>query len=380
MSAVIEKGVAERELDVAVDDAIYCMQHKYELPYTTVDPYGNTTVSVVDKVETYFQPTPDGDAMRAKLSLKVFKNQTVKVSPVLATGEEVHPHQRGFVDATMNALEHLEKEMPDDRNLKQIYRSLMRYSTTGTSAISTLSYSAYDDETDITDTSSYYNKYAYLYRNSVNATEAYLTPYYKTLSTTSTTYTAWDTTTDSSYNHHVKYWLGRGRSHPIVDAVERIKEIIRNRQAPAVIIRDNVIRRTTDVREIRARQTLRRLIGEDAYQKFICRGFVTYKGENRTYQIFPGHKKVVVWSQGKKIEELCIILSGDFPPTDTLLMRLLFIQESEERFRATSNVFPAYAPSHGRAIEVETPKIITLPEIFAGLKVEQDRSQRRLVA
>lgn len=383
-----QRGTRDKIIDVAVNDDIYCMQDEYELPYTTVDKDGNTVVSVVEKVEPYFPGS--GEYMRAKLHVKVFKNELIQVSPVLATGQETDPHERCFVDATVNALEH---NMGTDRYRREIYRRLMRHQTNGiASPICSLCYTASSATASSATTS--YNSYS-VYNDDADITSStttYLIPYINNYlrnhlqdylhSNATTTYTEWEYNEhDAAYAHHLRYWQGGDAAQHIIDPVERMKEILRSRIAPSAIIKRRELRPTTDIREIRARQTLRRLIGEQAFQKFAVRGFITFKGNSgRTYQIFPGHEKVAVWEKGKQIEQLCVILTGDFPPTDSVIMRLLLIQESEDRFKKLANVFsPNYAPSRGRAEEVEQPKILTLPEIFASLK-EQKQKQLQLVA
>lgn len=378
------------QLDVPVDDNIYSMQDKYNLPYTTVDEQGNTTVSVVEKVEVSppSKEFPERDFMEARLHVKLFHNQSIKVEPIPATGDEKDPHEREFVDSTMNSIEHNAKE---DRYMKQIYNTLFRSIPKSTSTstlysdIKGLNYTVYENEEDLT-TSNATILRPYLYKTRIRensyienntATNSYIT---QTCNTSVTqAYNTWNWF-ENTGSHHVKYWKGQELAHPVINAVERLRAMIRDRIAPAAIVRREVLGRTTDIREIRARQTLRRLIGESAYQKYACRGFITFKGESdRTYQIFPGHGKVAVWQKGKQIEQLCVILSGDFPPTDSVIMRLLLIQESEERFKKVANVFPAYAPGLSRAEEVPQ-KSIPLPEIFADLKIQQSKSLRALVA
>jgi len=371
-----QKGTREKVIDVAVNDNVYCMQDEYELPYTTVDGDGNTVVSVVEKVEPYFPET--GEHMRAKLHVKIFKNEVIEVAPVPATGQENHPHERGFVDATTNALEH---NMGTDRYRREIYRRLLRYPTTGTSPIRALRYTT----SSATTTATTYNTYS-AYNNDTDITMSattYLRPYFHNYTNTATTtYVEWEHNEhDTAYAHHLRYWYGGSPAQRVIDPVERMKEILRSRVAPNIIVKSKELRPTTDIREIRARQTLRRLIGEQAFQKFAVRGFITFKGDSgRAYQIFPGHQKVAVWEMGKQIEQLCVVLTGDFPPTDSVIMRLLLIQESEDHFKKLANVFtPSYAPARARAEEVEKPKILTLPEIFASLK-EQKQKQLQLVA
>lgn len=373
-----QKGTREKVIDVAVNDSIYCMQDQYELPYTTVDLDGNTVVSVVEKVEPYFPET--NEHMRAKLHVKIFKNEVIQVTPVPTAEHENNPHERCFVDATTNALEH---NMGNDRYRKQIYKKLIRYPITGLSPIRSLRYTTASSETTVNSTIR--NTYsAYNNDTDITSTATLLRPYlHDYTSSATTTYIEWDCNEhDVAYAHHLRYWYGNAPAQHIIDPVERMKEILRSRVAPNIIVKNKALRPTKDIREIRARQTLRRLIGEQAFQKFAVRGFITFKGNSgRTYQIFPGHQKVVVWEKGKQIEQLCVVLTGDFPPTDSVIMRLLLIQESEDRFKNLANVSPSYAPGLNRAGHIEVDnQPLSLPEIFSDLKNQRKKSLKLLVA
>jgi hypothetical protein len=145
---------------------------------------------------------------------------------------------------------------------------------------------------------------------------------------------------------------------------ERLREIIAHRQAPLVLVSRKPIQTAHDVREIRARETLLRVLGEDKFQKFIKDGFVSVRAKSGlVYQIFPGHGITAVYRDGVQVERLCVVLRGDFPPTDSLIMRYLIILNDENRFRG-------YAIKH-QVIVKPTQKVIDerpLAEIFKELK------------
>jgi len=116
---------------------------------------------------------------------------------------------------------------------------------------------------------------------------------------------------------------------------ERIKEIIAARNAPAFITNRKALDRPHDIRELRARETLCRVIGEEKYRRFLVQGHVTARAKSGlVYQIFPGHGITSVYDKGKMVERLCVVLRGDFPPTDSLIMRYLMILNNEENFRS----------------------------------------------
>lgn len=147
---------------------------------------------------------------------------------------------------------------------------------------------------------------------------------------------------------------------------DRIRKIIAERCAPNFIRDRKALDHAPDIREIRARQTLRRVIGEDKFRDFIRKGFITVRGKSgKTYQIFPGHGITSVYVGGKMLERLCVVLSGNFPPTDSLIMRYLLILNNEDQFRSLANVSGPSVPY--KALPKEPDKR-TLVEIFKAFK------------
>jgi hypothetical protein len=91
---------------------------------------------------------------------------------------------------------------------------------------------------------------------------------------------------------------------------------------------------TTDIRETRARETLKRVLGDDKFKRFLKHGFVSVRAKSGlVYQIFPAHGITNVYRDGEHIERLCVVLRGSFPPTDSLIMRYLLILNDERDFR-----------------------------------------------
>ncbi len=153
---------------------------------------------------------------------------------------------------------------------------------------------------------------------------------------------------------------------PPVDPLQRMREIIRSRQSPFVISTRRAISPLADLRELRARQTLRRVLGESQFRSFLRNGFVTVTAKSgKTYQIFTGSAMTSVYVNGKMIEKLCVVLNGVFPPTDSLIVRYLMILNNEDEFRS-------YAIQHNvyqhNAKGDKTERAKSLPEIFAEIK------------
>ncbi len=153
----------------------------------------------------------------------------------------------------------------------------------------------------------------------------------------------WDTnatTTCSSldlnlYSSWDSYKDDYGWAPPVITPSDRMRQMIRDRMAPAIHRgrKRNSMSIAMDIREERARQTVRRIIGEQAYKKFIRDGFITVVPKSGlTYRIFPGHGMTEVYDRGIMVDKLCVVLQGNFPPTDSLLMRYLLILNDEGGF------------------------------------------------
>lgn len=118
---------------------------------------------------------------------------------------------------------------------------------------------------------------------------------------------------------------------------ERFSEIIKSRCSPNILTKRKTLQLTSDIREQRARETLKRIIGQQKFIGFIKHGFISVKGKSGlVYQIFPGSGITHVFDKGNLIERLCVVLKGNFPPTDSLVMRFLLIINNEQQFRSLS--------------------------------------------
>lgn len=152
---------------------------------------------------------------------------------------------------------------------------------------------------------------------------------------------------------------------PRISPQERLRQIIRTRQAPAIIGTRKPLLMTKDVKEIRARETLYRVLGEEKFRSFMRNGFVSVRGKSgKTYQIFPGHGFTKVYQGGQLVERLCVVLSGSFPPTDSLIMRFLLILNDENEFRQLANKHNVFTPA---AIKLKQVDLRPLTEIYRGL-------------
>lgn len=131
--------------------------------------------------------------------------------------------------------------------------------------------------------------------------------------------------------------------NPVQHVGDRLREILKLRQSPTIISPRKAMKPVSDVREVRARETLRRVLGADLYRGFLKNGFVSVKGKSgRVYQIFPGQDFTRVFENGKALEELCVVLNEQYPPTDSLLMRYVILLNDEDKFRSLANRHRAY--------------------------------------
>jgi hypothetical protein len=158
-------------------------------------------------------------------------------------------------------------------------------------------------------------------------------------------------------------------SPPVIKTpAERLREMIQSRQAPLVVGSRKSMAPTVDVKEMRARETLRRVLGEDKYKQFLRNGFVAVRAKSGLlYQIFPAHGVTAVWKDGQMVDRLCVVLRGRFPPTDSLIMRYLLILNDEKEFRS-------FAIKHSVRQPKPKPNTLqlpnrSLPELFRELKV-----------
>lgn len=121
---------------------------------------------------------------------------------------------------------------------------------------------------------------------------------------------------------------------------DRIRNIMKHRMFPVLVVKSiPTEEQVIDLREKRAQQTLRKIIGERAYWQFRRRGFVSVRGASgKTYVLFPGNKHSQVYENGEHIHDICVILKEPYAPTDSLIMRLVMILSDEEKFRSMANV------------------------------------------
>ena len=93
--------------------------------------------------------------------------------------------------------------------------------------------------------------------------------------------------------------------------------------------------------EWRAVETLREMISETEFRKYMKYGFILVNGQSGcVYQIFRRGRHTKVWFNGEPIEEICsYILDKNIPPTDKMIAFKVIIETDEEEFRKMGNVY-----------------------------------------
>jgi hypothetical protein len=92
--------------------------------------------------------------------------------------------------------------------------------------------------------------------------------------------------------------------------------------------------------EQKAQETLREMVSESDYRKYVKYGFVLVPGQSgMVYQIFgQGHTKV--WDRGVLHAEVCIVFNDmNIPPTDRVIALKTLVASSEEEFYRLGNVY-----------------------------------------
>lgn len=106
--------------------------------------------------------------------------------------------------------------------------------------------------------------------------------------------------------------------------------------------RANPIRRNIPNNEKVAIETLREMITEIEFRKYMKDGFILVRGlSGRVYQIFRDKEHTKVWEKGKLVEEVCVRIkrSLNVPPTDNVIAFRAMILCSEEEFKKLGNVY-----------------------------------------
>jgi hypothetical protein len=139
-------------------------------------------------------------------------------------------------------------------------------------------------------------------------------------------------------------WLTIGGSnlyvYPQVSKEDEFKNKLKSNLA--IIVKSRVESPGIDTPAERvAMETLREVISEAEFRKYLRYGFVLIKGKSgATYQIFRNRSHTKVWQNGELVEEICVrIPDAKIPPTDKIIAFRQIIQTSEDEFKKLGNVY-----------------------------------------
>jgi len=88
--------------------------------------------------------------------------------------------------------------------------------------------------------------------------------------------------------------------------------------------------------------TLREMITEAEFRKYLRYGFVLVEGQSGdVFQVFRNDWHTKVWRGGRLIEEICVRISNNMnvPPTDNVIAFKTMIETNEDDFRKIGNVY-----------------------------------------
>lgn len=92
--------------------------------------------------------------------------------------------------------------------------------------------------------------------------------------------------------------------------------------------------------ETKALETLRDMISESAFRKYLKYGFLSVTcPDGKTYQLFRDRWHTKVWKSGQLVEEICVRLQRDVPPTDSVIAFKTMLEADIEEFRSIGNVY-----------------------------------------
>jgi hypothetical protein len=96
--------------------------------------------------------------------------------------------------------------------------------------------------------------------------------------------------------------------------------------------------------ELKARETLRDMISENEWRRYLTNGFLMVKGQSgKWYQIFQQYsERIRVYERGQHVETLCIHSDGECPPTDHVINMKILAEVDEVTLWKSSNKHGAF--------------------------------------
>ena len=170
------------------------------------------------------------------------------------------------------------------------------------------------------------------------------------------------------YSFREMGWLNGSN---FISPKEKLKAILKDRLSPCIKTnpKSRIVPHPRNEQEEKARETLRMIIGENQYQRFITKGFVTAfnRVSGYVYQFFwgEGHPPLThIYKNGKLVERLCIYLKGNFPPTDFIITMYLMALNDDQEIWSIGNKFGPMSQQH-KIVHMDER---SLSEIFKEIK------------
>jgi hypothetical protein len=120
---------------------------------------------------------------------------------------------------------------------------------------------------------------------------------------------------------------------------QAVKQMIRKRLTPDEKRHREYLIALKTPQEQRARDSLRDIISETDWRRYVTNGFVMVRGPSgKFYQVFANRSHTQVFEKGKNVASLCIHSDGSCPPTDHVINMKLLIEMDESLVWEGANV------------------------------------------
>jgi hypothetical protein len=118
----------------------------------------------------------------------------------------------------------------------------------------------------------------------------------------------------------------------------RVKSVMKNNLLIKVNSRQKPLQTKAHIEEQRARLTLRDMLSEQDWRRYVTNGFIMVKGSSDYwYQIFVS-SGVNVYKHGKKVHYICIHTDNTCPPSDHVINMKLLVEFDEAALWKGGNI------------------------------------------
>jgi hypothetical protein len=155
--------------------------------------------------------------------------------------------------------------------------------------------------------------------------------------------TSTSTITSTINGTDTSYWVGATGINYSADYVaellkKRVKSAMKNNLLIKVNSRQKPLQTIAQIEEQRARLTLRDMLSEQDWRRYVTNGFLMVKGSSDYwYQIFAS-SGVNVYQHGKKVHYICIHTDKACPPSDHVINMKLLVEFDEAALWQGGNV------------------------------------------